>query len=75
MDQGGFHNVASSAGSTVTGICTATMGGEKDYYELSLWHNWSKAMWQNVLSKGVRMLASGPFGSHFFSASGTVDGS
>ncbi|KAJ1362620.1 hypothetical protein KIN20_022239, partial [Parelaphostrongylus tenuis] len=34
--------------------------------------NWSKAMWQNVMNKAIRMLASGPFGSHLFSASGTT---
>ncbi|KAJ1370616.1 hypothetical protein KIN20_032384 [Parelaphostrongylus tenuis] len=37
--------------------------------------SWSKAMWQSVLNRAVRMLASsGPFGSHFFSASATVGG-
>ncbi|KAJ1358006.1 hypothetical protein KIN20_016306 [Parelaphostrongylus tenuis] len=30
--------------------------------------NWSREMWQSVVNKAVRMLASGPFGSHFFSA-------
>ncbi|KAJ1347044.1 hypothetical protein KIN20_001989 [Parelaphostrongylus tenuis] len=37
--------------------------------------NWSRAMWQNVVNKAVRMLASDPFGSHFFSAFATVGGS
>ncbi|KAJ1349535.1 hypothetical protein KIN20_005124 [Parelaphostrongylus tenuis] len=37
--------------------------------------NWSRAMWQNVVNRAIRMLASGPFGSHFFSASATVGGS
>ncbi|KAJ1365300.1 hypothetical protein KIN20_025566 [Parelaphostrongylus tenuis] len=36
--------------------------------------NWSKAMWQSVLNRAVRMLASGPFRLHFFSASATVGG-
>ncbi|KAJ1351473.1 hypothetical protein KIN20_007482 [Parelaphostrongylus tenuis] len=36
--------------------------------------NWSRTMWQNIVSRAVRMLASGPFGSHFFSATATVDG-
>ncbi|KAJ1353679.1 hypothetical protein KIN20_010366 [Parelaphostrongylus tenuis] len=36
--------------------------------------NWSKAMWENVINRAVRMLASGPFGSHFFSAIATVSG-
>ncbi|KAJ1370611.1 hypothetical protein KIN20_032378 [Parelaphostrongylus tenuis] len=36
--------------------------------------NWSKAMWQSVLNRAVRMLASGPIGLHFFSASATVGG-
>ncbi|KAJ1367321.1 hypothetical protein KIN20_028215 [Parelaphostrongylus tenuis] len=36
--------------------------------------NWSRAMWQSVLSRAIRMLALGPFGSHFFSASPTVGG-
>ncbi|KAJ1365312.1 hypothetical protein KIN20_025575 [Parelaphostrongylus tenuis] len=36
--------------------------------------NWSRMMWQSVVDRAVRMLASGPFGSHFFSASATVGG-
>ncbi|KAJ1368613.1 hypothetical protein KIN20_029782 [Parelaphostrongylus tenuis] len=32
--------------------------------------NWSKAMWQSVLNRAVRMLASGPFESHFSSGVG-----
>ncbi|KAJ1347741.1 hypothetical protein KIN20_002885 [Parelaphostrongylus tenuis] len=36
--------------------------------------NWSKAMWENVVNRAVRMLASGPFGSHFFTAQATVGG-
>ncbi|KAJ1368602.1 hypothetical protein KIN20_029768 [Parelaphostrongylus tenuis] len=34
--------------------------------------NWSKEMWQRILNRGVRMLASGPFASHYFSAFATV---
>ncbi|KAJ1366887.1 hypothetical protein KIN20_027670 [Parelaphostrongylus tenuis] len=36
--------------------------------------NWPKAMWQSVLNRAIRMLAFGPFGSRFFSASGTIGG-
>ncbi|KAJ1370321.1 hypothetical protein KIN20_032018 [Parelaphostrongylus tenuis] len=36
--------------------------------------NWSRTMWQNVVNRAVRMLALGPFRSHFFSASATVGG-
>ncbi|KAJ1371108.1 hypothetical protein KIN20_032989 [Parelaphostrongylus tenuis] len=36
--------------------------------------NWTRMMWQSVLSRAVRMLASGPFASHFVSATGTVGG-
>ncbi|KAJ1367324.1 hypothetical protein KIN20_028219 [Parelaphostrongylus tenuis] len=36
--------------------------------------NWSRQIWQNVLNRAVRMLASGPFGTNFISASGTVRG-
>ncbi|KAJ1358837.1 hypothetical protein KIN20_017368 [Parelaphostrongylus tenuis] len=35
--------------------------------------NWSKAMWQSVVNRAIRMLAWGPFGSHFFSAFATVN--
>ncbi|KAJ1354017.1 hypothetical protein KIN20_010819 [Parelaphostrongylus tenuis] len=35
---------------------------------------WSRAMWQSVVNRATRMLASGPHGSHFFSAIATVDG-
>ncbi|KAJ1366993.1 hypothetical protein KIN20_027820 [Parelaphostrongylus tenuis] len=36
--------------------------------------NWPRTMWQNVLNRATRMLAMGPFSSHFFSASATVGG-
>ncbi|KAJ1347107.1 hypothetical protein KIN20_002068 [Parelaphostrongylus tenuis] len=36
--------------------------------------NWSNAMWRNVVSRAVRMLTSGPFKSHFFSATATIGG-
>ncbi|KAJ1360160.1 hypothetical protein KIN20_019074 [Parelaphostrongylus tenuis] len=36
--------------------------------------NWSRTMWQSVINRAVRVLASGPLGMHFFSASGTVGG-
>ncbi|KAJ1368311.1 hypothetical protein KIN20_029418 [Parelaphostrongylus tenuis] len=34
--------------------------------------NWSKEMWQSVVNRAVRMLASGPFRSHFFTAIAVV---
>ncbi|KAJ1372181.1 hypothetical protein KIN20_034268 [Parelaphostrongylus tenuis] len=34
--------------------------------------NWSRQMWQSLLNRAVRMLASGPFRLHFFSASATI---
>ncbi|KAJ1347747.1 hypothetical protein KIN20_002892 [Parelaphostrongylus tenuis] len=37
--------------------------------------NWSRTMWQSVVNRAIRMLALGPFGSNFFSASATVGGS
>ncbi|KAJ1366781.1 hypothetical protein KIN20_027542 [Parelaphostrongylus tenuis] len=36
--------------------------------------NWSKTMWQSVANRAIRMLASGPFKSHFFTAIATVGG-
>ncbi|KAJ1371092.1 hypothetical protein KIN20_032967 [Parelaphostrongylus tenuis] len=36
--------------------------------------NWSRMMWQSVVNRAIRMLASGPFESHFISASATVNG-
>ncbi|KAJ1368226.1 hypothetical protein KIN20_029309 [Parelaphostrongylus tenuis] len=36
--------------------------------------SWSRAMWQSVVNRAIRMLALGPFGSHFFSAVATVGG-
>ncbi|KAJ1355175.1 hypothetical protein KIN20_012485 [Parelaphostrongylus tenuis] len=35
--------------------------------------NWSKVMWQSVMNRAIRVLASGPFGVHFFSAFAAVD--
>ncbi|KAJ1355707.1 hypothetical protein KIN20_013209 [Parelaphostrongylus tenuis] len=34
--------------------------------------NWSRDVWQNVVNRTLRMLASDPFGTHFFSAIATV---
>ncbi|KAJ1354062.1 hypothetical protein KIN20_010872 [Parelaphostrongylus tenuis] len=34
--------------------------------------NWSDMVWQNVMNRAVRMLASGPFASHFSTAFGTI---
>ncbi|KAJ1361641.1 hypothetical protein KIN20_020935 [Parelaphostrongylus tenuis] len=36
--------------------------------------NWPRTMWQTVVNRALRMLASSSFGSHFFSATGTVGG-
>ncbi|KAJ1359149.1 hypothetical protein KIN20_017806 [Parelaphostrongylus tenuis] len=36
--------------------------------------SWSRTMWQSVVNRAVRMLASGPLGSTFFSASAVVSG-
>ncbi|KAJ1351919.1 hypothetical protein KIN20_008096 [Parelaphostrongylus tenuis] len=35
---------------------------------------WSNMMWQNVLNRALRMLASGPFASHFSTAFGSIGG-
>ncbi|VDM64781.1 unnamed protein product [Angiostrongylus costaricensis] len=35
--------------------------------------NWSREMWQGVVNRAVRMLASGPFSENFASAFATVD--
>ncbi|KAJ1360655.1 hypothetical protein KIN20_019685 [Parelaphostrongylus tenuis] len=34
--------------------------------------NWSRDMWQSVVNKEARVLASGPLGSHFYSAVATT---
>ncbi|KAJ1361019.1 hypothetical protein KIN20_020166 [Parelaphostrongylus tenuis] len=34
--------------------------------------NWSAEMWRNVVNRAIRLLSSGPFESHFFSATATV---
>ncbi|KAJ1365267.1 hypothetical protein KIN20_025518 [Parelaphostrongylus tenuis] len=30
--------------------------------------NWSRSMWQNVVDRALRLLRSGPFGSHLYTA-------
>ncbi|KAJ1368853.1 hypothetical protein KIN20_030198 [Parelaphostrongylus tenuis] len=35
---------------------------------------WPRIMWQSVMDRAIRMVAMGPFASHFFSATGTVGG-
>ncbi|KAJ1364972.1 hypothetical protein KIN20_025172 [Parelaphostrongylus tenuis] len=56
---------------TVTAICSVT---NKDHTTNIIMASWSRAMWQNVANRAIRMLASGPFRSHFFSAVATVGG-
>ncbi|KAJ1370227.1 hypothetical protein KIN20_031916 [Parelaphostrongylus tenuis] len=34
--------------------------------------NWSRAMWQSVVDQAVRLIATDPFGTHFFAATATV---
>ncbi|KAJ1368969.1 hypothetical protein KIN20_030335 [Parelaphostrongylus tenuis] len=34
--------------------------------------NWSRSMWQNVVDRALRMLRSGPFGSHLYTVTVTV---
>ncbi|KAJ1362800.1 hypothetical protein KIN20_022478 [Parelaphostrongylus tenuis] len=34
--------------------------------------NWSNEMWQRIVNRAIRMLASDPFGVHFISAFATV---
>ncbi|KAJ1367061.1 hypothetical protein KIN20_027904 [Parelaphostrongylus tenuis] len=36
--------------------------------------NWSTTMWQSVVNRAVRMLASGPFRLHFSTVSAVVSG-
>ncbi|KAJ1350204.1 hypothetical protein KIN20_005937 [Parelaphostrongylus tenuis] len=36
--------------------------------------NWSRAMWQSVVNRALRISALGPFGSYFISATATVGG-
>ncbi|KAJ1353085.1 hypothetical protein KIN20_009640 [Parelaphostrongylus tenuis] len=66
---------------TVTAICTNMAQGMMSC-QLPLpamttnviMANWSRAMWQSVVNRAMRMLPSGPHRSHFFSATATVDG-
>ncbi|KAJ1359709.1 hypothetical protein KIN20_018492 [Parelaphostrongylus tenuis] len=37
--------------------------------------SWSRTMWQSVVNRALRMLASVPLGSNFSSASAVVSGS
>ncbi|KAJ1366442.1 hypothetical protein KIN20_027105 [Parelaphostrongylus tenuis] len=34
--------------------------------------NWNRDMWESVVNRVLRMLASGPFGTHFVAAVATV---
>ncbi|KAJ1362064.1 hypothetical protein KIN20_021474 [Parelaphostrongylus tenuis] len=67
--------------STVTAICTAigNVGGMCDNPLMNetthiIMSNWSRMMWQAVVNRAVRMLASGSFASNCFSATATVGG-
>ncbi|KAJ1367080.1 hypothetical protein KIN20_027929 [Parelaphostrongylus tenuis] len=48
---------------TISGAITATN---------VIMANWSRQMWQNVVNRAIRMLASAPFGLHFFTATVTL---
>ncbi|KAJ1353902.1 hypothetical protein KIN20_010678 [Parelaphostrongylus tenuis] len=65
---------------TVTGICVKTMringmcmrpNGNTTNIIMA---NWSRMMWQSVVNRAIRMLASGPFRLHFVSTTATVSG-
>ncbi|KAJ1351893.1 hypothetical protein KIN20_008062 [Parelaphostrongylus tenuis] len=65
------------ASNTVTGICTALMTGQGKKCSMTtniIMATWSRMMWQNVMDRAVRILASGPFRSHFIAATGTIGG-
>ncbi|KAJ1368965.1 hypothetical protein KIN20_030331 [Parelaphostrongylus tenuis] len=34
--------------------------------------NWSRSMWQNIVDRALRILRSGPFGSHLYTVTVTV---
>ncbi|KAJ1369394.1 hypothetical protein KIN20_030836 [Parelaphostrongylus tenuis] len=60
-----YHNIATvpSKHMSISGALTTTN---------IVMANWSREMWQNIVNRAVRMLASGLFGSHFFSAFATM---
>ncbi|KAJ1350369.1 hypothetical protein KIN20_006146 [Parelaphostrongylus tenuis] len=63
-------------GNTVTGICHSRdgTGGRNGNCNMPrnnmttniIMANWSRTMWQSVVDRAVRLLASAPFGSHSF---------
>ncbi|KAJ1350371.1 hypothetical protein KIN20_006148 [Parelaphostrongylus tenuis] len=75
MDQMGMCNMPMNNMVTVTAISGVhlTISGTLSTTNIIM-ANWSRTMWQSVVDRAVRMLVSGPFGSHFFSARATVDG-
>ncbi|KAJ1358844.1 hypothetical protein KIN20_017376 [Parelaphostrongylus tenuis] len=75
MQQEGMCNMPMNNMVTVTAINDThlTISGTLSTTNIIM-ANWSRIMWQNVVNRAVRMLASGPFGSPFFSATATVDG-
>ncbi|KAJ1358822.1 hypothetical protein KIN20_017350 [Parelaphostrongylus tenuis] len=62
----------------LNGKCSTQMNDMKTVTAINIKNNimanWSRMMWQNLVNRAVRMSASGPFGSPFFSAIATVCG-
>ncbi|KAJ1358730.1 hypothetical protein KIN20_017230 [Parelaphostrongylus tenuis] len=58
----GIQSIADNV-TTLSGILTTTN---------IIVANWSRSMWQSIVNRAIRMLASGPFGSHFFTATAIV---
>ncbi|KAJ1362546.1 hypothetical protein KIN20_022142 [Parelaphostrongylus tenuis] len=63
-------------GSTVTAICPKYMAQPAPKCMMTtlniIMADWSRAMWQSVVDQAMRMIATDPFGSHFFAATATV---
>ncbi|KAJ1368232.1 hypothetical protein KIN20_029317 [Parelaphostrongylus tenuis] len=67
-----------TVGGTVTGICPAMAAGGcrgcRLFYTTNIiMANWSRLMWQDVVDRALRLLRSGPFGSHLYTVTVTVN--
>uniref|UniRef100_A0A0K0DLJ2 Secreted protein n=2 Tax=Angiostrongylus cantonensis TaxID=6313 RepID=A0A0K0DLJ2_ANGCA len=67
------QNCVTGAGTNVMPVppTALTIGGTLTTTNVIM-ANWSREMWQSVVNRVVRSLASGPFGSNFVTASGVV---
>ncbi|KAJ1360957.1 hypothetical protein KIN20_020093 [Parelaphostrongylus tenuis] len=70
---GGYKMCSNPAMTDITPVANYTTISGTLTTTNTIMASWSRMMWQRVMDRAVRMLASGPFASQFFTATGTIN--